>query len=216
MSQPRQAPPAARPAGLLLAAGVLVLTAGCTSGADRDPSPVDYGTPLAEVDTGALTAARTDFCALVPDAAVERALGGPAVQESSYRSGDRVKVTSDVKDVAHEFSCTWQSADKVAARGWVFAPPVSPARARSLVAGVRRARGCRVLDDAPALGHPTIATSCETQGRTTITVRGLLGDAWLSCSLAWPDETSRSIPADDRWDRAGRWCAAVVLTVAPE
>ena len=95
-----------------------------------------------------------------------------------------------------------RAADGTTARAWVFAPPVTQKRARALAGGASRGAGCRVAEDAPSFGAPSVAVTCETPQRTTTSFHGLFGDAWLSCSL--------SVAGDgDLLERAGRWCVTV-------
>lgn len=211
------APVASRPrararsrlAGALTACAALVLLgAGCTGSAEDGAAPVDRGTPLAEVDTPSLVAARAPWCADLPAAAVERALGGPVTRETSYTNGDRAQITDQVRDVSHEHSCTFRAADGTTARAWVFAPPVTPAAARALVRAAGQAKGCRVLADAPALGRPSVATLCSDG--TVVAYHGLLGDAWLSCSLAVPAGVAEA----DLREHTDQWCAAVATTAS--
>jgi hypothetical protein len=43
---------------------------------------------------------------------------------------------------------------------------------------------------APTFGTPSAATVCRERkpARTTVTLRGLFGDAWLSCELRTPGD----------------------------
>lgn len=208
VSRPR-ARSRSRAAGAVTACAALALLgAGCTGSEEDGAAPVDRGTPLAEVDTSSLVVARAPWCEDLPAAAVERALGGPVARTSSYTNGDRARITDQVRDVAHEHSCTFRAADGTTARAWVFAPPVTPAAARALARSAGRSKGCRVLADAPALGRPSVATLCS--GGTEVAYHGLLGDAWLSCSLAAP----AGVREADLRDRTDQWCTAVVQTAA--
>ncbi|WP_344006812.1 hypothetical protein [Nocardioides lentus] len=188
----------------LVAASVLVL-ASCSSGGSSpqtSPTPSASPTPtsLAEVDVGALPVVRTAFCDAVEADAVEAALGGPVAETAHYADGERARLTGDVRDVAHENGCTFLGADGVRARTWLFVPPVTPAEARELVAAAERTEGCAPRPDAPAYGEPSTALLCgaegggaegggtEGGGPVEATYRGLIGDAWLSCSLREPRE----------------------------
>lgn len=225
-------PPARRtrrrgaPAGLL-AVGLAVVLASCTGSGDgggATPGP-DVGTPLASVDTTTLAVTRGPWCDQLPAEAVERALGGPPATSSAYESGDRARITPDVRDVAHEFSCTFVGEDGTTARAWVFAPPVTRAQAGRLVRVAGSAEGCRRVRDAPDFGRPSVATICQGEGRsgtgaaasTVASYAGLFGDAWLSCSLGTPSAESASAESAERdvLDRAGRWCVAVANTADP-
>ena len=171
--------------GIVVAIGVLR-----TCPAPQPPADPLAGR-LASADTTAMTVRRAGFCdGLTP--AARAALGGAIASRASWKPGDRTQLAPDVTDIADEFGCAWTSASGAVARAWVFAPPVTRARAVELAAA-KPAASCRPVT-MPAFGAPTSALTC---GDTTV-VRGLFGDAWLSCSLASSD-----------LDLVGRWCLAV-------
>jgi hypothetical protein len=208
---------ASGPAVLLLLGALLVgLLAACT-GTDETPPPApapDRGTPLRDLDTRRLAIAREPFCDAVDEAAVVRALDGEPRRSTSYAPGDRVALATGVKDVAHEFGCVFTGRALAQARAWVFAPPVTRAQARALVADAPREAGCAAVEGAPAFGRPTVAVRCRDADRpslTTVRFAGLFGDAWLSCSVR-----AREVAAKNLLDRAGRWCVAVAEAVAAE
>lgn len=196
----------------LIGGGALVLTAvlaaGCSgggggsraSGPAPQPSAVDSGTSVGDLDTTALVVRRAPFCDRIDPQAVTRALGARAATAHEYRSGERARVAGHVSDVLHEFGCSW-SASGTTVRAWVFVPPVTAQRARGLVHEVQGTAGCTRAPDAPAYGHPSLSLSCRVHGATEVSYRGLFGDAWLTCTLR-----SR---ADDVALQAARWCAAV-------
>ncbi|MCW2794489.1 MAG: hypothetical protein JWO76_3587 [Nocardioides sp.] len=206
---PRRAQLAALPVVLTLGLGGL---AGCQGDPPHEPAtvPSASSTPLASVDTNALTVPRADFCGLVAPAQAREALGAEVASSTSYANGDPARLAPGVRDVAHEFGCTWTAADGAVARAWVFAPPVTRARANALRRdelrpGCTRAKG-------PAYGAPSVATRCSGHGRegTELGYFGLFGDAWLSCTLTLPPGADwRGQP-----ERADRWCAAVLLAAA--
>ena len=203
-----------RAAGALVVCGSLVVS-GCSGDGSSTPSgsgaatvATDSGTLLEAVDTAALAVPRAPFCDLVDPAAVTVALGEEARDVSTYRSGQRAKITSDVTDVVHEYRCSWTAGDSVA-EAWVFAPPVTRERAKRLVALTREQAGCSEVAGAAAYGDPTIATSCRGDTGTEVSYRGLFGDSWLACALTWPGG-----PQEELLDRAGRWCAAVATGAA--
>ena len=187
----------------LVVAAVALTSAmsGCTSSDDPEPpaaQPSASSTPLQDFATEGLSVVRGEFCARVPSAAVSEALDGEPADTGSWANGDRTRLAAGVRDVAHEYGCSWTAADGTVARAWVFAPPVTPSSAAVLGRQSRRAEGCRPLPDAPAYGDPSVAVRCGRE----ISFRGLFGDAWLSCSLQSPG-TAPDV------DRAGRWCVAV-------
>lgn len=153
---------------------------------------------LSSVDTTTLTVRRAAFCGALPDATVAAALGSRVHARSSWHPGQTVQLTAELKDVADEYGCSWTSTAGRVARAWVFAPPVTLARADTLAH--HKPTGCTPLTPAPAaagepvFGRPSSALTC---GDSTL-LRGLFGDAWLSCELASHD-----------LDLVGRWCLAV-------
>jgi hypothetical protein len=183
-------------ASLLAAAG---LTACDSEEEPEKPAPSAASTPLADFATDTVTIARGEFCSRVAPAAVEEALGAAPEDAVSWANGDRASIAPGVRDVAHEYGCTWKAADGTVARAWVFAPPVTAAQANAL----RRAttgKGCRPLPHAPAYGAPSVAVRCGAE----TAFHGLFGDAWLSCSLE-----SRTGEPDALLDRTGQWCVTV-------
>ena len=92
------------------------------------------------------------------------------------------------------------------ARAWLFAPPVTPARARDLIKAAGAAKGCRPEPQDPGFGQQSVAVVCDKGGTTTASYRGLFGDAWLSCSVA---VATGSVDQPALLDRTGRWCVQV-------
>jgi hypothetical protein len=155
------------------------------------PASHPLATPLTAVDTTTLAVRRASFCAAVPSSAAAAALGAAVHATSSYKPGPDVAVTATVRDVADEYGCSWTDAAGRTARAWVFAPPITRARAKSFVAA--KPAGCHSVT-APAYGAPSSALRC---GDSTL-LRGLFGDAWLSCEL--PSHEVAQV---------GRWCLEV-------
>ncbi|WP_372726991.1 hypothetical protein [Nocardioides sp.] len=189
-----------------LVAVVLSLTPALVAcSGDDAPDPVAVSTPATPLEsfaTESLTGVRGPFCEAIADTEVAELLDSPVTKATSYDNGERARVVDGTKDVAHEFSCTWRTEDATVARAWVFAPPVTPARARDLARDLARAartgEGCAKVKGAPAFGAPSVAVRC-TEGRiSTVSFHGLFGAAWLSCSVE-----SRG---PDVLDLAGRWC----------
>ncbi|KQW49285.1 hypothetical protein ASC77_11405 [Nocardioides sp. Root1257] len=192
---------AVRRALVALAALVLATAAaGCTSDGDDGPSadrPSASSTPLQDFATDDVSVVRGEFCPRIAPEAVTDALGSESTDGTTWANGDRVELADGVRDVAHEYGCSWTAADGTVARAWVFAPPVTAAGAADLGRRARGADGCRALPDAPAYGAPSVATRCGD----VVTFQGLFGDAWLTCSLSSTTEPDV--------DRTGRWCVAV-------
>ncbi|WP_460790928.1 hypothetical protein [Nocardioides maradonensis] len=193
---------------LLLAVVFTALPVGVgvamTGGRAAAPPAAYRPTTLGDLDTTTMTIGRGAFCSRLPAAAVTDALGRAATYADSYGDGDRRAVPGAGTDLLHEFGCVFR-AGGVEARAWVFAPPVGGARAKLLAAA--RTPGCTVVKDAPAFGRTSVAGSCGTK-TSTVTFRGLFGDAWLSCSLSGSGTASALL------DRTERWCAAVALAAA--
>ncbi len=189
--------------------------AGCSVSSDSGPTPTaapseasDSDVSLEDLDTTALVVPRAPFCDRVDPAAVTRALGEEPADVSAYRSGQRIKISDDVADVVHEFGCRW-TAGGGTAEAWVFAPPVTRRRAAALVEAARRPRGCGEVPDAPDFGRPSVGCARSSSAATSVSLRGLFGDAWLTCSLSLASE-----PRAEVVDRAMRWCAAVATGAA--
>ncbi|QCW49882.1 hypothetical protein FE634_04640 [Nocardioides dongxiaopingii] len=205
---------------LALLATAVVVAVGLTAtlgGDDDTPAPPAPSTPttvpptpLADYDTLTVAIPRAEFCGALPPEAVERALGAPATDEGSYGDGQPAVVVPGVRDVAHEFGCSWTSG-AVTARAWVFAPAVTVAEGRRLVAAARGEDGCTPVRGAAAFGRPSVALTCERGRRTVTTFRGLFGDAWLSCSL---EGRTPALSGTEALERAGEWCVAVAQGAA--
>ncbi|HEX4978335.1 MAG TPA: hypothetical protein VFV40_10765 [Nocardioides sp.] len=166
------------------------------------PSPVD-------VDLSNLPVRRTLDCSVLDEDSVREALGAPLTLRQGYASGDRVEVAPGVSDVVAEHGCVFRSP-RADARVWVFSAPVGTAYARLLVREARRAPGCSPRPDETGFGDPTLTDVCTGGDPVTgtATLRGLFGDAWLTCRLAVEEE-----PAEVVLDRAQRWCVEVAATL---
>lgn len=184
-------------------------TAATSGSASPSPTPEPTPTPLADLDTTSMTVQRAAFCDLVDPAALEQALGGEPGDVRTYRNGESALIAPGVKDISHEFGCRWKRGRTVA-RGWVFAPPVTPGDADLLRTEARRADGCTVRRAAPAFGAPALARTCSSGKGSPVeaSFRGLFGDAWLACSLTDAGRAAAVL------ERAGAWCAAVAIAAA--
>src|SRR5215218_2850418 len=111
----------ARRLGMLVLAAAL-LAAGCSE--DEATAPEPAPTPLASLNTTAMEIPRIEFCQLVPDSAVEEALGGKPDSEASYGNGDEVDLPGEGEEVVHELGCSWTTAEGADVRAWIFARPV--------------------------------------------------------------------------------------------
>jgi hypothetical protein len=211
--------------GPLLLALVAVLALGVTGvalvvgpSAQAPDSPEAAGSPSpspspsatrtrAPLDLSKLPVARTLTCEAVDDAALATALGGSPTDERSYVSGDRVEIAPRVTDTAHEDLCGFESPN-AEARVWVFAASVGTPQARRLVRDARDTPRCSFPADATRFGTPSLTSVCTRDDEVVTTLRGLFGDAWLSCELA----VSGPAGADAR-TRADRWCVHVATTL---
>jgi hypothetical protein len=171
------------------------------------PSPGATRTRV-PLDLSKLPVARTLTCDAVDDAALATALGSAPTEERSYVSGDRVEIAPGVTDTAHENLCGFESAN-AEARVWVFAASVGTPQARRLVRDVRDTPRCSFPADATGFGTPSLTSVCTRDDEVVTTLRGLFGDAWLSCELA----VSEPAGADAVRTRADRWCVHVATTL---
>lgn len=193
----------------VLAAGMLT---GCT--ADQDPTsrptqPTSEPTPLSAYDTGSVVVARSAFCDRISAEALRDALGVAPDDARAWEPGEELEATGAPADVVDEFGCEWTTEDGLAAAAWLFAPPVTPARAQALLDGQPACWNA----EGEAFGGPSAAIRCsepqQRTGRVELGHRGLFGDAWLTCTLSAP---AGQAPVD-LVHRADRWCVQVVEAV---
>lgn len=182
----------------------VVLTVACVALGVTFATPTHHASAnplkerLASVDTTTLTVRRAAFCSRVSEETVAAALGGPARTTASWQPGQSLRIGDKLTDVVDEYGCSWATAAGSMARAWVFSPPVTATQADALAK--QKPSGCTRLTPAPAaagepvFGRPTSALTC---GDNTM-LRGLFGDAWLSCELP-----------SNNLDLVGRWCLAV-------
>ena len=195
----------------LLLVGAVGLS-GCDVGSpDDQPSDrssaaptTPSATPLSAFDTTGLTVPRADFCEQVAPVDAQRALGGEVARSTSYGNGERAPLSRGVRDISHEFGCTWTATDDTRARAWVFTPPVTRARARRLAAAAAGG-SCTPVAGAPSFGTPGAAVRCRDGARVRVVFSGLFGDAWLSCEL----DVARGAAGGGLADRTGQWCVTV-------
>lgn len=218
MPLPHRARAAGRPLVVVAMLTLLLpgLLSGC-SGDDRDaggpggPAPAPPAdVALADLADQALVVRRQAFCEAVADEAVGTALGGAPDDAEAYGNGEVAPLTGSLRDVSHEYGCTWRTDDRATARAWLFAPPVTPGSAEDLTRGLRDTEGCRPLAGAPAYGDPGAAVVCRTGPVRRVERAGLFGDAWLTCSLTLP----RDVRGRELEERSDRWCAAVLMAAA--
>ncbi|GCD90969.1 hypothetical protein [Nocardioides sp. LS1] len=187
----------------------LVGISSCDGGSSSpDAAPSASVTKLSDLDTTAMVVARDAFCSGIGPDTLQSALGTTHYDGLAYNNGEHARLVRGVRDVAHEYDCTWRAQDGSVARAWVFAPPVTVDRASQL-RDAAVGRGCQGTKDA-GFGKPSVATRCGTPRGHFQGYYGLFGDAWLSCTLAVPGKQE---PAD-LTERASDWCAAVALAAS--
>lgn len=207
-------------AGAVVALVLLVLT-GCTGSSDPSPGPASPAASspgatatdpvaLADLPVRRMAVARAPFCSVVPGSVVAAALDvaeAPAAREDV--DGDRIRLggqgTGTGRDVAHEHGCTWRSGG-AEARAWVAVPPASRALAAELAGSLRDVGGCTELTDAASYGARSVSVTCGTEGGSRVVRAGVLGDAWLGCSL----EGGRGVAAEEVEQRSDLWCAGLL------
>jgi hypothetical protein len=177
------------------------------SGSGRDASPSASPRAPGSLDLSGVPVARRPFCdALQPDD-VRTALGGRVRGTAHYVPGQQASLAPGLRDVAHEYDCTFRGA-RAEVRAWVFAAPVRRPLATSMTEAARDRPGCRLVAGAATFGRPGVTTDCPAAGGSgrTVASRGLFGDAWLTCQL-----TSRDAEPDVV-RRAEQWCVTVATT----
>lgn len=203
---------------LLVSGGAVYV--GLLGGSDSGPAPTarDSATarpstsPTGDLDLSALPIARAPFCDRLDEDDVEEALGGPVARTGQYDDGDRVRLDNGVTDVADEHNCTFTAADGTQARAWVFSAPVSRGEARGMVRDAGRERGCSRRPDPMTYGRPSVVTVCREAGGRAVTMRGLFGDAWLTCRLSSPDRNA----GRELVRRGQRWCVDIATTLGAQ
>jgi len=195
----------------LLVAALLGGSLAACSGDDDAVEQVEVNpTHIDAFVAAAAPVQRVSFCSRVSDDAVVAAVGEVA-STRHYGNGERATVLPGVKDVAHEYNCTFVGTSGDVARAWVFVPAVTPGQARALVNDVRRRKGCRVVEGHD-FGSPGTGSLCRSKGRTEATYRGLFVDAWLSCSVT--DGGTKKLSPAALLEKAGDWCVQVATAAS--
>jgi hypothetical protein len=199
-------------AGVLAVALVTAWVLVTRSTGDDPRSPAGLpASSAAVVDLTTLSVERAAFCDRLGSTAVRKALEAPVTGSDQYRSGERVLLAPGVSDVSHEFGCTYKAATGAQARVWVFAEPVTRHEAARIRREVRGERGCRPVDARPAFGRSAAGTVCPAATRSgqRVTLRGLFGDAWLSCEVTTAGSEARA----EVVRRGSRWCVQVATAL---
>jgi hypothetical protein len=200
-----------RPLLALVLAIVTALTAAGCSDDDGPERQVEVNpTPIDRFVSDAVEVARASFCSRIADEAVSAAVGEVS-STRHYGNGERARVSGTVRDVAHEYNCTFVGSSGDVARAWVFVPRVTRAQARALISGVRRQAGCRLVDG-HAFGSPGTGSICVRGSRTEAAYRGLFVDAWLSCSVT--DAGREKLSEKALLTKAGDWCVQAASATA--
>jgi hypothetical protein len=202
---------------LLVVAGVAAvvvrpLLSGEVPEARPSTRPTQAATPLDSMDVSDLPIERASFCGRLDEDDVVTALAAPVSATRHYENGDRAVLTRGLRDVSHEFACTFRAGSGAHAQAWVFAAPVTQDEGRSILRDAERERGCRRLLSTPTYGTPSVATLCRSSrpASRSVTLRGLFGDAWLSCRLSTPPGLAGPARTERR---AERWCVSVATAI---
>jgi hypothetical protein len=195
---------------LILATVIGLSLAGC-SGKDKPIRQVEVNpTPIDAFVADSVQVSRATFCSRIADDAVTAAVGEVA-STHHYGNGERARVSKGIRDVAHEYNCTFVGSTGDVARAWVFVPRVTRSQARALVAGVRRKAGCSLVD-AHSFGSPATGSLCVSGGGKEAAYRGLFVDAWLSCSIT--DRGREKLSDEALLKKAGDWCVQIATATA--
>ena len=167
-----------------VAAGVLVLGLVALGGCDGTPSahptttaPTPTTTPLSAYSTPIeATVSRSLFCDRVSPTAIEHAIGGPPESSTSWVNVDK----TPTGQIGREYGCAWGTAAGHAS-AWVFAPPITRARATAL-AKLGPGMKCERSKSPLEFGDPMSSYVCRLNtGKHITQLAGLFGDAWLTC-----------------------------------
>lgn len=185
----------------------MVALGGC-AGEEKESPPQVAPTPIARLNTAALEIPRIEFCASIPDSAVSDALAGEPDSDTSYGNGEEQRLPGVGPAVLHEIGCSWARDDGSAARAWIFARPVTPAFARTVISSQKEARGCRTVAG-PAYGDPSATQLCRLPGgEQRVRHAGLFDESWLTCELS----SAKSALAELR-KRTDSWCVEVATAL---
>jgi hypothetical protein len=190
---------------LAVLAVVLIALAGCSRAAAPQPPKQLPPTPIGRLNTGAMTLARVDFCSLLPDNAISKAIGGAPTDQTSWRNGDRTQVDpsqANSRDVVHEYGCSW-TRQTSAADAWIYARPVTTAFAQTVLDKTARRPGCKVVPG-PEFGTPHQRQTCTlADGTTRVRISGLFKDTFVNC------EVIGRASAQVLGHRTDAWCVQV-------
>lgn len=195
--------PRSRPVRAFVSSCCFLLLAGALAGCSDDPEPerkvAVVETGIADFDGRTVTVPRASFCSRYADRAVVDAVG----EVKATRHHGNGEPVPGVGDLGHEFGCSFVGTDGLTASAWVFVPPVTPTRAKQLIAAARRERGCQALEG-HRFGRPALGLICTSKRARVASYRGLFGDTWLTCAVT--DRRGARESVDALQERAGDWC----------
>lgn len=191
----------------------LGLLGACTSSPETPQEESYEATPVTEFDASGVTLERTDFCDDFSEDAVQYTVGKVA-STRHYGNGDPVQLTEGVKDVSHEFNCTFVGKSGITARAWVFVPRVTAQRADELVAAAGQAEGCSLVEGR-GFGTPSTGRFCTTDDGVEASYRGLFVDTWLTCSVS-RNGKQNGADREKMLREAGEWCVAAAEAASSE
>jgi hypothetical protein len=188
---------------VLTLVAVLALT-GCGKSETPKSASTPAPTPIGQLNTDAMTLARVDFCALLPDAAVREALDGGLGDQVSWRNGERALIDTDTSDVAHEYGCAWTRAE-YAASAWIFARPITTEFAKAVLDKTSHRNGC-TAEEGPDFGSPHQQQNCKlSDGTKRVRLAGLFKDTFLTCQVQAPAKVDDKTLSERTYD----WCVQV-------
>lgn len=190
-----------------LALATLLAVSGCSGSGAPPKAQAAPPTPIARLNTAAMTLPRVTFCSRLARTAVRAALGSAGRWRlATYRDGDRTAVGAGTDTVAED-GCAWAAdTGSALARAWVFAPPADTQLARQVIREARGRSGCRLVKG-PAFGSPSLTQVCTGTTGTRVRHAGLFGSTWLSCEVS----ADASVAVVRK--RADAWCVQVVNTL---
>lgn len=186
---------------LIGVAAIALGCAGCASSGTPTVVPTAQPTPLARLNTAAMSLPRIDFCTLVPATAVKGALAAAHGTPKRWGNGQGTDLPGVGQQVLAEHGCAWTAGTAVA-RAWTYAPPVSHTLAQAVVAQSRQQDRCHDLSG-PPFGQPSLTQLCTDGATRRVRHAGLFGDTWLTCEVA----DTAAVAAVRR--RADAWCVDI-------
>ena len=197
-------PRAFAPVVLVVLVVVVVLAlSGCGKGSTPRTSSTAKPTPISQLNTSAMTLARVDFCALLPDTDVRKALGGGLGNYVSWRKGETALIDTDTQDAADEYGCAWTRGQNGAA-AWIYARPITTEFAQAVLDKTSHREDC-TPSTGPEFGTPHQQQTCTLpDGSKRVRLAGLFKDTYLTCQVQAPADEEQELA-----DRTNAWCVQV-------